>query len=381
MKAYLFPGQGSQRVGMGDELFDAFPEITAIADEILGFSIKELCLQDLEGRLGKTENAQPALFVVNALSYRQRLENTGELPDFVAGHSLGEYNALESAGALSFEDGLRLVRKRGVLMSTAPKGAMAAVIGITAEQVREILNQNDLSTIDIANYNAENQTIISGLEADIGTAQTSFEQHQAMYMPLNVSGAFHSRYMASALPEFSTFLRTFTFSTPEVPVIANISGRPYEGDDVAKSLEDQLTNPVRWLESMQYLLGQGVEEFVELGPGDVLKKLVRSIKTSFKAGAHGQEPPVRTAGLERPLKPVPAKPTPNRNTNDPQQVVAEWNRACPVGMEFKVNGYSQLLTSKSPAVVLFGHRAAVYMQGYNGYFALDEVEPVTQTGA
>ena len=176
MKTYLFPGQGSQHIGMGENLFDAFPDITETADAILGYSIKELCLQDPKQQLGQTQYTQPALYVVNALAYRQKLNETNESPDFVAGHSLGEYNALESAGVISFEDGLKLVQKRGALMSTAPKGTMAAIIGLTADKIDDILTNNTLTAIDIANYNAHNQTIISGLESDIQNSQTIFEQ-------------------------------------------------------------------------------------------------------------------------------------------------------------------------------------------------------------
>src|SRR5690606_26574789 len=222
MKAYLFPGQGSQRVGMGEGLFAAFPEITASADSILGLSIEELCLRDPERRLGQTQYTQPALYVVNALTCRRRLEETGERPDFVAGHSLGEYNALECAGAVSFEDGLRLVKKRGELMSAAPKATMAAVIGLTAERVGEILAPNGLGTVDVANLNAAKQIIMSGLEPDIRAAQACFEAQQAVYVPLNVSGAFHSRYMQPVVAEFADFLGGFSFAEPRLPVVANV---------------------------------------------------------------------------------------------------------------------------------------------------------------
>jgi malonyl CoA-acyl carrier protein transacylase len=373
MKTYLFPGQGSQHIGMGENLFDAFPDITATADAILGYSIKELCLQDPNRELGLTQYTQPALYVVNALAYRQQLKDTGELPDFVVGHSLGEYNALESAGVIGFEDGLNLVKKRGELMSTAPKGAMAAVIGISADKISGILAENGFTVIDIANYNSHTQTIISGLEADIQNAQTYFEQEQAMFIPLNVSGAFHSRYMQPIQDEFSRFLDSFTFAAPKIPVIANIHAKPYQADQVARNLADQLTHSVRWLDSMHFLLQQGDMEFIELGPGDVLSKLIRSIKSQFKpntvAPSRAPEPVVSQA-IEQADREQAAK--------TPQEKVNDWNRLYPVGTPVSAKGYDEILTTKTQAVILFGHRAAVYMQGYNGYFALDEVEPVKQ---
>jgi malonyl CoA-acyl carrier protein transacylase len=370
MKAYLFPGQGSQRVGMGDALFDAFPELTAAADAILGYSIRDLCLRDPERQLGQTQYTQPALYVVNALTCRKHMQTTGDRPDFVAGHSLGEYNALECAGAMSFEDGLTLVKERGALMAAAPKGAMAAVIGVTADKIAEILTENGLNAIDIANYNANNQTVISGLEADIRNAQASFERHRAMYIPLNVSAAFHSRYMRPARDEFGAYLRNFTFAAPTIPVVANTNALPYQAGDVARNLEQQLAQSVRWLDSMQFLLKQGVTDFLELGPGDVLTKLIKSIKSQFKPDAAPSVSPKPAA------EPTAPAPRPGGGVTNPQQRVTDWNRSYPVGTVVKVEGYSNPLTTKTEAVVLFGHRAAIYMQGYNGYFALDEVEPL-----
>ncbi|SMF48872.1 malonyl CoA-acyl carrier protein transacylase [Tistlia consotensis] len=364
MKAYLFPGQGSQRVGMGEGLFEAFPELTAAADEILGLSIRQLCLEDPQRRLGRTQYTQPALYVVNALTRRRHQQETGERPDFVAGHSLGEYDALECAGVLGFEDGLRLVRKRGELMSTAPKGRMAAVIGLEAGKVAEVLAENGLEAIDVANYNAAEQIIISGLDADIERAQASFERAEATYIPLNVGGAFHSRYMRPVLEDFSAFVEGFAFAEPQIPVIANVDALPYRPGEAARTLSEQLTHSVRWLDGMTYMLRQGVTDFIELGPGDVLTKLARTIKASFRPGA-----------APAPAAPPDAEPAPARDPGDPQQKVADWNRAYPVGTRVRVPGHREPLTTKSQAVVLFGHRAAVYLQGYNGYFALDEVEP------
>uniref|UniRef100_Q6VT97 [acyl-carrier-protein] S-malonyltransferase n=1 Tax=symbiont bacterium of Paederus fuscipes TaxID=176282 RepID=Q6VT97_UNCXX len=340
---------------MGEQLFDRFPNIIEAANDILGYSIKTLCLEDPQRQLRLTQYTQVALYVVNALTYRQHLQQGGGLPDFVAGHSLGEYNALESAGVFSFEDGLRLVQKRGDLMSQAPRGAMAAILGISADSVAGILAEQGLTRIDIANYNAPTQTIISGLEADIRDAQAVFESCQAMYVPLNTSGAFHSRYMQSARDEFAQFLEAFEFRDPQIPVVANVTAKPYVGTEVVRTLADQLTGSVRWLDSMRFLLDQGVTEFRELGPGDVLSKLVESIRSSAMS-----------------------KPVSEFAAENSQQLVDEWNRTCPIGSRVRVKGYDDILVTKSRAVLLFGHRAAIYMENYQGYFALSEVEPLIE---
>jgi malonyl CoA-acyl carrier protein transacylase len=389
MKTYLFPGQGSQHVGMGEKLFDAFPELVAAADEILNYSIRDLCLKNQDGQLVQTQFTQPALYVVNALSYRQRLAENGAPPDFVAGHSVAEYNALEVAGVISFEDGLKLVRKRGELMSTAPRGTMAAVIGLSAERISEILAENALSSIDIANYNAPTQTIISGLVDDVQNARGIFEANQAMYMPLNVSGAFHSRYMQPVQEEFSRYLDSFHFSAPGIAVIANIDALPYPSGQVAQKLAEQLTHPVRWVDSMHYLLDQGVTEFVELGPGEVLTKLIRAIRkkytppgtASVSALASESTPAASQAACNQATENIPAQPLPQSPAKTAQQLVSDWNKSHPVGTMVIVKGYEQPLTTKSQAVILFGHRAAIYMQGYNGYFALAEVQPAGTVAA
>lgn len=367
MKAFLFPGQGSQRIGMGQGLFDAFPDLTAAANDILGYSIEELCLRDPERRLGQTAYTQCALYVVGALAHRQRTRETCERASFAAGHSLGEYNALEYAGAMSFEDGLRLVQKRGALMAAAPKGTMAAVIGLSAERIREILAAESLGALDVANLNAPTQTILSGPAADLARAQASFERHKAMFIPLNVSGAFHSRYMQAARDAFAEFVAGFRFAPPKIPVLANLTGTPYRDGAIAETLADQITHPVRWLETMQHLLRAGVTDVVELGPGDVLTKLTRTIRASFDEPA---APPATPA----PIAPA-VSAAPQRSAQD---TVTHWNRAHGIGTAVKVKGYDGTLTTRTPALVLFGHRAAVYMQGYNGYFALDDVEPASR---
>lgn len=277
MTTYLFPGQGSQFKGMGDDLFKAFPEIIAKANDILGYPIQELCLEDPDKRLSKTQYTQPALYIVNALTYYKKQQMSEAKPDFVAGHSLGEYNALLAARVFSFEDGLRLVKKRGELMSQASGGGMAAIIGLSAEKIKSIIGHNSIN-VSIANDNSYTQSVITGLKADVDLAQKLCEQAGAsLVVPLNVSGAFHSQYMLSAQEQFVNFISNFKFSPPTLSVIANTTAKPYEATTIARELTQQITHPVRWTESIKYLLAQGETVFEEIGPGKVLTGLVQRI--------------------------------------------------------------------------------------------------------
>ncbi len=278
MKAYVFPGQGAQYKGMGGTLFDEFEELTAKADSVLGYSIKQRCLEDPQRQLHQTQYTQPALYTVNALSYLKKMKEDGTPPDYVAGHSLGEYNALFAAGAFDFEDGLKIVKKRGELMSQAAGGGMAAVLGLNEGKIEEILRENNLAGIGFANYNSPSQIVISGPSADINGAAAIFEKAGARYIPLNVSGAFHSRYMQPSKELFEEFLTSFTFRNLSLPVISNVHARPYKQDEVKKNLVEQITHPVQWTESVRFLMGRGEMEIEEIGPGDILKKLVATIR-------------------------------------------------------------------------------------------------------
>lgn len=272
MKTYMFPGQGAQARGMGGSLFDEFAELTGQADEILGYSIKELCLGDPRRELNKTLFTQPALYVVNALSYCKRIQQTGEKPDFVAGHSLGEFNALLAAGCFGFETGLKLVKKRGELMSQATNGAMAAIVNMTRRQVEALLQANGLGQVDIANYNTPLQIVISGPSDEIAACQDIF---QSMYVPLNTSGAFHSRLMQPAQAEFESFLKEYRFAAPAIPVIANLTAKPYQHGVVAEYLSKHIRSTVLWSDTIQYLTNVADDmEFIEVGHGDVLTKML-----------------------------------------------------------------------------------------------------------
>jgi malonyl CoA-acyl carrier protein transacylase len=285
MIAFLFPGQGSQKRGMGQGLFDEVREYAAVereVDALLGYSMRRLCLDDPDNRLKETQFTQPSLYVVNALHYYKAVHD-GARPAYVAGHSLGEYNALLAAGVFDFMTGLRLVQKRGELMAQAKNGGMAAVIGLAAGEVGRIIRENGLQTIDVANFNSPTQTVVSGPVDDIRRAQTFFERAGTqMYIPLQVSAAFHSRYMAEAGRAFAQFVTPMSFNAPRTPVVANVTARPYPGDNVSESVKSllvsQITQSVQWTQTIRYLASQGVTQFAEIGPGNVLTRMVQQIQ-------------------------------------------------------------------------------------------------------
>jgi len=277
-KIYVFPGQGSQSVGMGGELFDQFSEMVNQADEVLGYSIKDLCLNDPEKKLGLTDYTQPALYIVNALTYLSKTEEASLRPDFVAGHSLGEYNALFAAGVFDFITGLKLVQKRGQIMVKVTGGGMAAVIGMQPDKIKQVLKDASFESIDIANLNSPKQTVISGRKEDIDAVKTVFEDAGVrLFIPLKVSGAFHSRYMQDAQNEFAGFLKSFEFQPVQIPVIANYTAASYQDGETINNMTQQISSPVRWVESIQYLKQQPEPEFEEVGPGNVLTKLIKQI--------------------------------------------------------------------------------------------------------
>lgn len=290
MNVFIFPGQGSQHKGMGGVLFDEiaeFAEREADIDDVLGYSVRELCRDDPGGRLKQTEFTQPALFVVNFLHYRKAVAE-GRSAGFLAGHSLGEYNALQAAGAFDLLDGVRLVRKRGELMARATGGAMAAVIGPTPDRIEAALRDAGVSGLDIANYNAPTQTVLSGPVDAMAAVETALAACELkMFVRLPVSAAFHSRYMADAAVAFRAFLRTFRFRDLAAPVMSNVTGRPYpEGavDGIVKArLAEQVASPVRWEETIRFLLGLGAQSFDELGPGHVLTRLNQQIALAVAA--------------------------------------------------------------------------------------------------
>ncbi|MFA0753503.1 MAG: hypothetical protein IMHGJWDQ_001386 [Candidatus Fervidibacter sp.] len=278
--AFLFPGQGVQRVGMGKSLVKAFPSLRdffTTADKITGHPISKLCFDGPEEELTLTINAQPAIFTT-CFACWVLISERGFQPKFVAGHSLGEWTAVVASGALEFEDGLRLVAKRGELMHQTPQGSMAAILGASLEQVEKLCQAaSEKGVIVIANHNAPDQIVISGEPTAVEYAVQIARQFGAVKaVVLKVSGAFHSPLMAEAKERFRSFVEPFPFRNPEVPVVSNVTGKPVQnGEEIKGLLVEQLTSPVRWTDCIRTMAEQGVKVFVELGPGRVLSGLVR----------------------------------------------------------------------------------------------------------
>lgn len=279
MRTLMFPGQGAQHKGMGAALFDDFRTLTGRADEVLGYSIKELCVNDPDRRLAQTRYTQSALFVVSALSYLKRYEDTNELPAFVLGHSVGEYAALFAAESLDFDTALRIVAKRGELMAQASAGGMCAVIGKGLAELPDLLAES-APALDVANFNADEQVVLSGPADAFAALDALAARRQWRLVRLNVSGAFHSRYMADAAKAFAEFIAPFDLSAARIPVIANVTGKPYPADPQGMKalLVEQITHSVRWTDSIRYLRRSGARDFVELGPGSVLTGMVAKIQ-------------------------------------------------------------------------------------------------------
>lgn len=280
MISHMFPGQGSQHTGMGKELFDRFPEYTCIADDILGYSIKQLCLEENSEKLNSTEYTQPALFVVNALSYLKSTQDLGVHPDYLIGHSLGEYNALFCAGVFDFTTGVYLTKTRGTLMSKVKDGAMAAIIGVPESCINEVIEKYKLKNVFIANLNAPSKFSISGSRDEILCTMNHLEyEKQAICVSLNVSGAFHSPAMEDVKSEFMSEMNSIVFNSPTIPVISNVTAKPYQKGEVKSLLCEQITSPVKWIEGIEYLLAEGVLHFQEIGPGNTLKSFLNRIKS------------------------------------------------------------------------------------------------------
>jgi [acyl-carrier-protein] S-malonyltransferase len=291
--AFLFPGQGSQAVGMGKALADAHPEARAVfdaADFALGFALSDLMWQGPDDALRATENAQPALLVHSVAALRV-VEARGLAPAFAAGHSLGEYSAHVAAGSLAFEDALALVRRRGELMAEAGRvqsGTMAAILGLSGDAVDEAcasVRAAGAGTVVAANFNSPGQVVISGEIPAVEAAMVACKERGAKRaIRLPVSGAFHSPLMGPATEGLLAALAKVTVSDARVPVIANVDASPVTAaGDVKDRLGRQLLGAVRWEESMRRLVDDGASAFVELGTGRVLRGLLKQIAPEAKS--------------------------------------------------------------------------------------------------
>jgi [acyl-carrier-protein] S-malonyltransferase len=285
MKAFIFPGQGSQQVGMLSALAstsDQTRRLLDTANEILGYDLAKLCFEGPADELTDTRHAQPALLVAG-VAYARMASDKGLSPAMVAGHSLGEYSALVAAGVLSFEDALRLVQRRAQLMSAAPTGAMAAIVGLPDSEVEKVAaDVQSFGTLVAANFNAPGQVVISGEVAAVEAAMREAKTVGAkIAIKLPVSGAFHSPLMEEAALQMSALIDEAQFAAAQVPVYQNATAQAAtQPDELKAALKAQMTGPVRWVETMQNMVGDGATHFYELGPGKVLCGLLKRIDKS-----------------------------------------------------------------------------------------------------
>jgi [acyl-carrier-protein] S-malonyltransferase len=288
--AFIFPGQASQYPGMGRDLYDNFHESRAVFDEAdaaLGFPISKICFEGSEDDLKLTENTQPAILTVSVAAYRA-LEKRGVVPDFAAGHSLGEYSALVAAGAMTFSDSVKLARRRGGYMQAAVpagEGAMAAILGLSPSDVADICKKAaDQEIVSPANLNSPEQTVISGHASAVKRAVEIASQSGAKRsVILPVSAPFHCELMKPAQDSFGKDLLATKFSPLRFPVVTNADAQAITtGDEAREALIRQITLPVRWLESIREMIDSGVTVFIEVGPGKVLTGLMRQIDRSVR---------------------------------------------------------------------------------------------------
>lgn len=313
--AWVFPGQGSQVVGMGRDLYEesaAARQVFEQADALLDLPLTRFCFEGPEALLTATEYAQPALLTVSVALLRALEEAHGGMlpaPAAVAGHSLGEYAALVAGGALDFTTALCLVRRRGQLMAEAHEGSMAAVIGLGADALDDVCREvrsslaahpPALSTVVVANYNAPDQLVISGSSVAVEQAgQLARTRGAKRVLPLKVSAAFHSPLMSQAAEGMAQALAAATVHDLRVPLIANVTAEPLvAAEAVRREAVAQVVAPVRWVASVQYMVGEGITSFVELGPGKVLSGLIRRIAPQARLMNIDSAEAVRSFGYE-----------------------------------------------------------------------------------
>lgn len=289
--AFIFPGQGAQSVGMGKDAYDALPSVRDMfqtADDKLGFPLSSIIFNGPDAELKQTVNTQPAL-LATSLAYLEAIRGKGIEPDYVAGHSLGEYSALVCAGVLSFEEAVSIVRARGEYMEAAVpggQGAMAAVLGADRDALTELCRSITAEghIVELANMNCPGQIVISGSAQGVAAAAERVKEAGGKRaIPLEVSGPFHSSLMKEAANRLADKLELAAFNAPSVPVVANVTARPVEDADTLRGLlVEQVYSPVLWHDSVEWMISQGVDTFVEIGPGSVLSGLIKKIDKSVK---------------------------------------------------------------------------------------------------
>ena len=293
----LFPGQGSQSVGMGLELYESFSEAKETfqkLDQFAGRSLSQLCFEGPQDELKRTVNTQPTIMAASLAAWSCYQKLNGPQPDFVAGHSLGEITALAAVGSLGLEDAVKLVEKRASLMESCPKGAMAAVLKVAPEVLEKITRtvseefraegkSESESTVVLANFNSRQQLVISGSPEAVKAASARVKGEGGKAIPLPVGGAFHSPLMEEAAKEFSHLLSACALKAPACEVVQNYDARgSQEVASIKEKLDMQMRSPVRWYESVEYMIENGADTFVEIGPGNVLTGLVKKIDESVR---------------------------------------------------------------------------------------------------
>jgi len=286
--AFVFPGQGSQKVGMGKDLIENYPEAEILlnrANEALKeerVDIGKICFEGPEEKLKSTINAQPAILTISTILYKLLRRNNIE-PSVVAGHSLGEYSALVASSAIKFEDAVRLVRKRGEYMQSATPagtGSMLAIIGLEKDEISEMCEKiNDIGLVEIANHNSPTQIVVSGeIKALEKLSLIAKEKGARLVIPLKVSAPFHSSFMETAKENLARYLEKVKIDNPKIPVSCNVSaGYMNNKEEVRSALIKQMTHPVKWVDSIKKMSSEGINYFIEVGPGKVLKGLIKQI--------------------------------------------------------------------------------------------------------